>query len=175
MLSIMLSTAHKLLQVRTCKSKSPHIITGGTCSSPVFTKCQGEVAELHLLLLPVATPEMIMRAGRWWWLSLSLSRDYIDENSVIDRLKCGISLQVMKEPATIVPCGHTFDNKCLEQHRASPQLNRTNCPKCRGAIERTLLLPDMKQLVRETVKTRCIATGCRSTPVEELQAYQVSE
>jgi len=92
-------------------------------------------------------------------------RDHIDDNTVPDRLKCGISLQVMEEPATIVPCGHTFDNKCLEQHCASHQLNRHSCPTCRGPIQQTVILPDMKQLVRDTIKTRCIAAGCEAIMV----------
>ena len=90
-------------------------------------------------------------------------RDYIDDKTVPDRLKCGISLQVMEDPATVVPCGHTFDHNCLTKHQASHQQSHNTCPKCRGVIQQTLRLPDMKQLVRDTVKTRCIVAGCKSS------------
>ena len=84
--------------------------------------------------------------------------DRIDETTVPDRLKCCISLEVMEDPATVVPCGHTFDHRCLSQLRG----NQRKCPKCRRKIKCVQRLPDVRQLIRDTVRTHCIMEGCQA-------------
>ena len=97
--------------------------------------------------------------------------DHIIQESAPDRLKCAISLQVMEDPASVVPCGHTFEFKCLTQHQRDAT-GGDKCPKCRTPIWDVLRLPDMKQPIRDTVNTQCIVKGCKATvKVDELQGH----
>ena len=96
----------------------------------------------------------------WWELLDSappFPRDFLEESSATDQMKCAITLQVMEDPACVGPCGHTFDYSSL-----APLLDPAHrrCPKCRGKIDHVVRLPDMRQMIRETVRTRCPIKGC---------------
>ena len=84
-------------------------------------------------------------------------RDLIEESSATDQMKCAVTLQVMEDPACVGPCGHTFDYSSL-----APLLDPAHrrCPKCRGKIDHVVRLPDMRQMIRETVRTWCPIKGC---------------
>jgi len=71
----------------------------------------------------------------------------------------------------VVPCGHAFEHESLIQHQKH-QGRKGKCPKCRGPIQSVMRLPDIKQLIRDTVKVRCPMEKCKSSvKIDELESH----
>jgi hypothetical protein len=51
------------------------------------------------------------------------------EDSASERVTCAICLNVMVEPVSLVPCGHTFDKKCIQEAMDNKPTGGFTCPK----------------------------------------------
>ena len=104
----------------------------------------------------------------------ALPHDQVLQPTVLEGMKCGMSRQVMEDPASVVPCGHTFDFSCLGQHQRN-QTGGDRCPKCGVRIEHVMRLPDIRRLIQDTVWTGCTAAGCSvSMKVGDLEGHLLS-
>ena len=63
-----------------------------------------------------------------------------------DKFNCGVTLETMKEPTLIGPCGHTFDRLSTLGIVASPV---TKCPNCRTNIQSRSPNLQIKTLIDE--------------------------
>ena len=62
--------------------------------------------------------------------------------------RCPLCLDVLDQPTTTVPCGHTFCERCMDQNfneseenTGSNEIPSTRCPVCRSVIRRDHLGP----------------------------------
>ena len=63
-----------------------------------------------------------------------------------DKFNCGVTLETMKEPTLISPCGHIFDRPSTVGVAASPV---TKCPNCRAEIQSRTPVLLVKNLIDE--------------------------
>lgn len=87
-----------------------------------------------------------------------MSKD--DSKKVSEQLCCGICLDIMVYPQTIVPCGHTYCGSCLAD------IEKSHCPECRSAM--TSLVPALQ--LKSLIETMVIMPGV--FPQSDSEHYQ---
>eukprot|EP00271_Cylindrocystis_brebissonii_P008124 TRINITY_DN22151_c0_g1_i2.p1 TRINITY_DN22151_c0_g1~~TRINITY_DN22151_c0_g1_i2.p1 ORF type:complete len:587 (-),score=57.84 TRINITY_DN22151_c0_g1_i2:250-2010(-) len=86
-------------------------------------------------------------------------------NAIPQSFRCPLCLDVLDQPTTTTPCGHTFCERCILQSlenvsEGSPtamgEESATRCPVCRSVIRRDHLGPTwiVRELIEE-IKVRC--------------------
>jgi hypothetical protein len=64
--------------------------------------------------------------------------------SIRGETECSICMEIMVEPSTIVPCGHSFCKDCLKHQSA--------CAVCRGPIHTQVVCKNLENLIESMVK-----------------------
>jgi Zn-finger nucleic acid-binding protein len=67
-----------------------------------------------------------------------------DSKMVLDQMCCAICLDILVNPQTIVPCGHTYCGSCLTEI--------DNCPECRGSITSRVPALQLNGLIESLVQ-----------------------
>ena len=76
------------------------------------------------------------------------------ESKVPDSLICSLSQQIFREPVTVFPSGHTFEDEMLDQHINYCVRNSLKpfCPTTREPIDQIVVAWAMKNVVEEFMK-----------------------
>lgn len=77
---------------------------------------------------------------------------------------CAVCMEIMVEPRTIVPCGHTFCRGCIAAQNQ-------NCAECRGPIQTTVTCRSLQNLIAKLVE----ASEKQEVPIfekEDAESYR---
>jgi hypothetical protein len=74
------------------------------------------------------------------------SRSKYDFKMVLDQMCCAICLEILVNPQTIVPCGHTYCGPCLGE------MKNDNCPECRSSMTSRVPALQLKGLIESLVQ-----------------------
>ncbi|CAB9516092.1 expressed unknown protein [Seminavis robusta] len=72
---------------------------------------------------------------------------------------CPICMEIMVEPRTVVPCGHTFCRQCLTQ--------QTECAECRGPLTGQVVCRPLQNLIEQLVQN-----GSSVFDQEDVESYK---
>lgn len=82
-----------------------------------------------------------------------------------EQAMCAICMEIMVEPRTIVPCGHSFCKSCL--------LNQHECAECRGPIQGQVQCRSLQNLIASLVDVSTQQGSAVSVfDKEDLESYQ---
>jgi hypothetical protein len=79
---------------------------------------------------------------------------------VLDQMCCAICLDILVNPQTIVPCGHTYCASCLVE------IDNDQCPECRSSITSRVPALQLKGLIESLVQKPDIVN---SSDIEHFQ------
>lgn len=83
---------------------------------------------------------------------------------VSEQTMCAICFEIMWEPKTVIPCGHSFCKTCLEQQQ-------TECAECRGPIHGNVTCLSLQNLIGDLVEV----AATKEIPIfdkDDLESYQ---
>ena len=83
---------------------------------------------------------------------------------VSEQTMCAICFEIMLEPKTVIPCGHSFCKACLEQQQ-------TECAECRGPIHGNVTCLSLQNLIGDLVEV----AATKDIPIfdkDDLESYQ---
>ncbi|RDW94466.1 hypothetical protein BP5796_00229 [Coleophoma crateriformis] len=89
---------------------------------------------------------------------------------------CAIFLEVLSEPALIVPCNHVFDYSCIEKCIQEPHRGRGKCPLCRK--EMTHIQPCRLEGAEYSTNDRMDVNSIQprgETPIQEHPEFYIHE
>ncbi|CAF1055125.1 unnamed protein product [Didymodactylos carnosus] len=61
-------------------------------------------------------------------------------------LECGICFELFRDPV-LLPCGHSFDRKCITDYIRINRQPTVNCPKCRYLFDSHTILINNRSLL----------------------------
>jgi Zinc finger, C3HC4 type (RING finger) len=87
-------------------------------------------------------------------LSSSSTTAVVESEKLSEQLCCGICLDLMVHPQTVVPCGHSYCGKCLQSHvTEQQQQQQPECPECRAAMRSVVPARQLNGLMETLVTT----------------------
>ena len=76
---------------------------------------------------------------------------------------CAICMEIMVEPQTIVPCGHSFCKGCLQ--------TQTECAECRGPLHGQVTCRSLQNLIGDLVEVATTQPHLAIFDKEDLESY----
>lgn len=83
---------------------------------------------------------------------------------VSENAMCSICLEIMIEPQTVVPCGHSFCKGCLEQQQSE-------CAECRGPIQGQIICRSLTNMITDLVDVAKDQPNLGIFDKEDLESY----